>query len=224
MTLPTFFSFASEVRLLIYHHIFLQPNGELLALSREPEHDFENGPPSDWIADSRQARLVYSSDIARLQPTNSCFLLTCRLINREATPAFYGTNKIILYAEDNNDIFSWLLDIGEHNRRAIRYLKIEWAYGVSIESGRGNIHGILEAIESMEESIEQEVQRHRQQLIHGTKAGKEDCQAHHPHPEPSCVESRPRQSSRLPAGCGRTLRRRSFQTLPGMSTHVNRMH
>ncbi len=166
MTLPTFFSLASEVRLLIYHHIFLQPNGELLALSREPEHDFENGPPSDWIADSRQAGLVYSSDIARLQPTNSHFLLTCRLINREATPAFYGTNKIILYAEDNNDIFYWLLDIGEHNRRAIRYLEIEWAYGVSIESGRGNIHGILEAIESMEESIEQEVQRHRHQLIH----------------------------------------------------------
>ncbi|KAL9064526.1 MAG: hypothetical protein Q9161_008818 [Pseudevernia consocians] len=82
------------------------------------------------------------------------------------TPAFYGTNKIILYAKDNNDIFYWLLDIGEHNTRAIRYLKIEWAYGVSIESGRGNIHGILEAIESMEESIEQEVQRHRQQLIY----------------------------------------------------------
>ena len=163
---PTFFSLASEVRLLIYHHVFLQPNSELLALSREPEHDFDNGPPSDWIADSRQVGLVYGSDTARLQSTQSHFLLTCRLINKEATPVFYGANKIILYAEDNNDIFYWLLDIGEHNRRAIRYLEISWAYGVSIESGRGNIHGILETIENMEDSMEEEIQLHRQQLIH----------------------------------------------------------
>lgn len=87
----------------------------------------------------------------------------------EATPIFYGANKIIAYAEDNNDIFYWLLDIGERNRRAIRHLEIGWAYGVSIDSGRGNIHGILQIIEDMEESNEDEIQVHRDQLIEVVK-------------------------------------------------------
>ena len=70
-----------------------------------------------------------------------------------------------MYAEDNNDIFYWLLDIGELNRRAIRHLEIGWAYGVSIQSGRENMHGILQQIEDMEYSGEGENEVHRQQLI-----------------------------------------------------------
>lgn len=153
------------MRCLIYHHLFKQPTGQLLALSREPEHDYSNGPPSDWVADSRQAGLVYGIDSDRLEPTNSRFLRACRTINNEATPIFYGVNKISLYAEDNNDIFYWLLDIGEHNRRAIRHLDISWAYGVSIESGRGNIHHIMETIHDMDNVEEEEIQQRRKQLI-----------------------------------------------------------
>lgn len=112
---------------------------------------------------------MYGSHTARSAPTNASFLRTCRLINNEATPIFYGANKIIVYAEDNNDIFYWLLDLGERNRRAIRDLEIGWAYGVSIQSGRENIHGILQNIEDMEDVEEDEVQKHRQQLIEVVK-------------------------------------------------------
>ena len=158
-------SLSPEVRCIVYRHLFQQPDRQLLGLSREVAHDYDSGPPSDWIADSRQEGLVYGSETGRIKPTNSRFLRTCRLINREASPIFYGANKIILYAEDNNDVFYWLLDIGERNRRAIRYLEIGWAYGVGIESGRGNIHGILQKIEDMENSPDEEIQNQRQQLI-----------------------------------------------------------
>ena len=162
---PNLLSLSPEIRCLIYTYLFLQPNHEILALSREPKHDYDKGAPSDWYADSRQEGLVYGCDTARAAPTNASFLSTCRLINGEATPVFYGVNKIIAYAEDNNDIFYWLLDIGESNRKAIRHLEIGWAYGVSIESGRSNIHGLLQNIEDMEESEEDGIQEHRQQLI-----------------------------------------------------------
>lgn len=163
--MPNFLGLCSEVRCLIYTYLFPQPSHELLALSREAKHDYSKGAPSSWYADSLQEGLVYGSHRARTAPTNASFLRTCRLINTEATPIFYGANKIIVYAEDNNDIFYWLLDIGERNRRAIRHLEIGWAYGVSIESGRGNIHGILEKIEDMGESEDDEIREHRQQLI-----------------------------------------------------------
>lgn len=156
---------SAEVRLMVYAYLFTQPNNDVLGLSREPRHNYENGPPEHWIADSRQIGLVYSSDVERVVPTNARALRTCRLISAEATPVFYGASKIILYAEDNNDIFYWLLDIGAENRRSIRHLEIGWAYGVEIESGRGNIHGIIESIAEMEESQEDEIQEHRNQLI-----------------------------------------------------------
>ncbi|SLM35145.1 hypothetical protein LPUS_04228 [Lasallia pustulata] len=166
MVNPTrFIDLSTEIRLMIYEYLFLQPGGELLGLSREPRHDYNKGPPSTWVADSRQQGLVYDSESERAVPTNASFLCTCRLINREATPVFYGTNKIILYAEDNNDIFYWLLDIGEPNRCSIRHLEISWAYGVEIQSGRGNIYGIIETIAEMENSGGEEIQRHRDQLI-----------------------------------------------------------
>jgi len=155
----------AEIRCIIYQHLFKQPDGQLLALSREPIHDYSHGPPTDWIADSRDAGLVYEVDADRSEPTNSRFLRTCRKINNEATPIFYGANKISLYAEDNNDIFYWLLDIGEHNRRAIRHLEISWAYGVSIATGRGNIRHILQTINDMDDAEEDEIQKRRQQLI-----------------------------------------------------------
>ncbi|KAK4691041.1 hypothetical protein P7C71_g5877, partial [Lecanoromycetidae sp. Uapishka_2] len=162
---PTLLGIAPEIRCLIYHHLFTLPSHEILGLSREPEHDYNNGPPSDWIAGSRQEGLVYSSQCPRKEKTNSSFLRTNKFINQEATPIFYGSNRIKLYAEDNNDMFYWLLDIGERNRRAIRHLEIGWAYGVSIESGRGNIHGILEDIQAMEDSPEEEIKERRMQLI-----------------------------------------------------------
>lgn len=155
----------AEIRCMIYQHLFPLPDGQILALSREPEHDYSRGPPTDWVADSRDAGLVYDVDADRPEPTNSRFLRTCRKINNEATPIFYGANRIRLYAEDNNDIFYWLLDIGEDNRRAIRHLEISWAYGVSIASGRGNIRHILEAINDMDEAEEDEIQKRRHQLI-----------------------------------------------------------
>lgn len=161
-----FMELSAEIRCIIYKHLFTQPDGQLLALSRDPGHDYSTGPPSDWVADSRQAGLVYGVDAARVEPTNARFLRTCRKINQEAAPIFYGTNKICLYAEDNNDIFYWFLDIGELNRRALRHLEISWAYGVSIESGRGNIHHILEVINDMDDTAEAEIQKRRQQLIH----------------------------------------------------------
>lgn len=163
--MPNFLGLSPEVRCLIYNHLFPLPNHEILALSREPKHDYSNSAPSTWYADSRQEGLVYDTHAARNAPTNASFLRTCRLINVEATPIFYGANKIIAYAEDNNDIFYWLLDIGERNRRSIRHLEIGWAYGVSIESGRGNLHGILQNIEDMVDSEEDEIKRQRQQLI-----------------------------------------------------------
>ena len=134
-------------------------------MSREPKHDYSKGAPSSWYADSLQSGLVYESDAARSAPTNASFLLTCRRINAEATPVFYGLNKIIVYAEDNNDIFYWLLDIGERNRRAIRHLELGFAYGVSIESGGRNVHGIMQTIQDMEDSEEEEIEKHRQQLM-----------------------------------------------------------
>ncbi|CAD6577579.1 MAG: hypothetical protein ASARMPREDX12_008402 [Alectoria sarmentosa] len=163
--MPNFLGLCPEVRCIIYSYLFPQPGDQILALSREPKHDYSKSTPSSWYADSRQEGLVYGSHTARTAPTNASFLRTCRLINTEATPIFYGANKIVVYAEDNNDIFYWLLDIGERNRRAIRHLEIGWAYGVSIESGRGNLHGILQNIEDMEDSEEDEIKKHRQQLI-----------------------------------------------------------
>ena len=150
---------------MIYEYLFIQPGGEILGLSREPKHDYDNGPPNTWVADSRQLGLVYGSDSDRVTSTNASFLRTCRLINAEATPVFYGKNTIVLYAEDNNDIFYWLLDVGEQNRLLIRHLEIGWAYGVEIQSSRGNIHGIVEKIAEMENIQGGEVQRHRDQLI-----------------------------------------------------------
>ena len=151
--------------MLIYEHVFCQSNGQILGLSREPMHDYEHGPPDDWIANSRQEGLVYSSDAPRLEPTNSRFLRTCRTISEEAFSVFYGQNKIVLYAEDNNDIFYWLLDIGQRNRHAIRHLEVSWAYGVSIQSGKENIHGILERINYMDNAEEEEIRDQREQLI-----------------------------------------------------------
>ena len=147
------------VRLRIYRHVFELPEGEILGLSREPEHDYSKGHPDDWTADSLQSGLVFRTNAARSTPTNSQVLTVCRQINDEATTVFYGQNKIKLYAEDNNDIFYWLLDIGEQRRRAIRHLEINWACmsyqqacgfrqlilhlvdGISIASARGNIRG-----------------------------------------------------------------------------------
>lgn len=166
MTHPTsFLDLSTEIRLFIYGYLFLQPRGELLGLSREPQHDYNKGPPNTWVADSRQQGLVYGSESDRSVPTNASFLRVCRLINQEATPVFYGTNKIVLYAEDNNDMFYWLLDIGEPNRCSIRHLELGWAYGVEIESGRGNVYGIVETIAEMESSQGEEIQRQRDQLI-----------------------------------------------------------
>lgn len=162
---PSLLNLCPEIRCMIYHHLFRQKNGEILGLSREPEHNYDNGPPDDWTADSRQEGLVYNTDAERAEPTNSRFLRTCRTIYKEATPYFYGRNKIRLYAEDNNDIFYWLLDIGEKNRHAIRHLEISWAYGVTIESRRGDIHRLMETISDMQEAEEDEDQRHRSQLI-----------------------------------------------------------
>ena len=153
------------MRLNIYRFVFQQPDDELLGLSREPPHNYSNGPPDNWTADSRQQGLVYNSDRSRAHPTNSRFLRTCRTIRNEATPVFYGTNKINLYAEDNNDIFYWLLDIGKHNRRSIRRLEIGWAYGVEIQSARNNVYSIIEKIDELEPEQEQEKQNHRNQLI-----------------------------------------------------------
>lgn len=150
---------------MIYEYLFRQQNGEILGLSREPKHDYSKGPPSTWVADSREVGLVYNSDTDRAAPTNVSFLRVCRLINEEAAPVFYAANKITLYAEDNNDIFYWLLDIGEVNRVSIRDLEICWAYGVQIESGRADIHGIIEAITEMGDSQEEETRRHRDQLV-----------------------------------------------------------
>ena len=160
-----FLDLPSELRLQIYVRLFHQANGEILGLSREPDHDYDYGPPSSWIADSRQEGLVYNTDAERAQPTNSRILRVCRTIHNEAVPVFYGQNVIRLYAEDNNDIFYWLLDIGEKNRHAIRYLEINWAYGVSIQSGRENIHRLLEAINDMEDHEEHEIRKRREQLI-----------------------------------------------------------
>ena len=162
---PNFLGLCPEVRCLIYNYLFVQPNNKILAISRQPKHDYSKDPPDNWYADSLQEGLVYDSHTARIAPTNVSFLRTCRLINSEAHPIFYGVNNIIVYAEDNNDIFYWLLDIGERNRRAIRHLEISWAYGVSIQSGRENMHGILQNIEDMEHSKEGEAEMHRQQLI-----------------------------------------------------------
>ena len=134
-------------------------------MSREPKHDYSQGAPSNWYADSLQLGLVYDSDAARTVPTNASFLLICRRLNAEATPVFYGLNKIVVYAEDNNDIFYWLLDIGERNRRAIRHLELSFAYGVSIDSGGRNVHGIMQTIQDMEDSEEEEIEKHRQQLM-----------------------------------------------------------
>ena len=153
------------MRVLIYVYVFLQPAGEILAVSREPIHDYDYGPPTNWIADARQQGLVFLYDAERAVPTNSRALRTCHQIATEATPIFYGTNKIILYAEDNNDIFYWLLDIGAANRKLIRHLEIGWAYGVEIDSGRRDIHGILQTIAEMETSQKEETQKHRDQLI-----------------------------------------------------------
>lgn len=151
--------------MLIYNYVFQQPNHEILVLSREREHNYAEGAPSSWYADSRQEGLVYNSDAARIAPTNASFLRVCRLINTEATPIFYAANNLVVYAEDNNDIFYWLLDIGERNRRAIRHLELGWAYGVSIVSGRTRIHDILQSIEDMEHSEDEETNEHRHQLI-----------------------------------------------------------
>ena len=154
-----------EIRILIYQHVFRQADKEILGISREPRHDYENGPPSPWIADSRQRGLVYGSQDDREAATNVCLLRTCRSINIEATPVFYATNKLVLFAEDNNDIFYWLLDIGKLNRRSIRHLEIDWAYGIKIESGRGDMHGILEDIAEMAGPPKEKIQRRRRQLI-----------------------------------------------------------
>jgi len=154
-----------EIRVLIYEYVFTQAGGEILGLSREPKHDCKNGPPSSWIADSRRKGLVYGIDSDRETTTNASVLRTCWLIHTEAIPIFYAVNKILLYAEDNNDIYYWLLDIGEPNRRSIRHLAIDWAYGVQIDSGRKNVLGIIEDIDEMARTPEEETQRRRGQLI-----------------------------------------------------------
>ena len=108
---------------------------------------------------------MYNSDCDRANPTNSRFLRTCRTINNEATPVFYGINKINLYSEDNIDIFFWLYDIGECNRRSIRRLEIGWAYGVEIQSARTNVYSIIQKIADLEPEQEEEKRTHRNQLI-----------------------------------------------------------
>ena len=150
---------------MIYQYLFAQSSGEILGVSREYKHDYENGPPSIWIADSYEQGLAYGSNNDHIPPTSVSFLRTCRLINAEATSVFYAANKIVIYAEDNNDIFYWLLDIGKSNRRAIRHLQIDWAYGVEMQSGRENIYSIVEKIDDMDHGEEEDIQRHREQLI-----------------------------------------------------------
>lgn len=45
------------------------------------------------------------------------------------------------------------------NGRARRHLEVNWVYGVSEESGRKNVRGILQNIEDMEDSQEEEIQK-----------------------------------------------------------------
>lgn len=45
------------------------------------------------------------------------------------------------------------------NGRALRHLEVNWVYGVGEESGRKNVRGILQNIEDMEDSQEEEIQK-----------------------------------------------------------------
>ncbi|KAI9814206.1 MAG: hypothetical protein M1827_003372 [Pycnora praestabilis] len=160
-----FLDLPAEVRKVIYTNLFLQPDRQILGLSREPSWDYGQGPPDHWTASSHQRGLVYNSAAERAIPTNASFLRVSKLIQSEATEVFYGTNRIILYAEDNNDIFYWLIDIGEPNQRLIRHLEINWAYGVVMASGRQNVRSLLRKIAHMHRSCDPEVQHHREQLV-----------------------------------------------------------
>lgn len=76
-------------------------------------------------------------------PTRAQILLNCRLIHREETLIFYGTNTVNLYASDNTDILKWILDIGQSNRMLLRHLEIGSAYGVDIAPGACKIDDVL---------------------------------------------------------------------------------
>jgi len=74
---------------------------------------------------------VYNTDTTISALINCGIFPAYRIIYNEAV--FYDTKKLESYAEGKNENFYLLLDIGERNRRVIRYLKINCAYGVELE-------------------------------------------------------------------------------------------
>ncbi|KAF2091722.1 hypothetical protein K490DRAFT_61151 [Saccharata proteae CBS 121410] len=114
---------------------------------------------------AEQRGLAYNTRAAKKEPSNVALLQTCQLINREATGIFYSANQIVLYDEDNIEIFFWLLDIGSSDRSAIRDLSIDWAYGVEVSAGMLHVRSLLKEIISLQDSESADVERQRVQLI-----------------------------------------------------------
>ncbi|MCJ1359573.1 MAG: hypothetical protein MMC33_009575 [Icmadophila ericetorum] len=155
-----FLDLPSELRVSIYRSVFTSFNGEIFGLSRASSV----GSYDDNQA-STESLIYNNNDQDRAISTSASFLRTCRIINTEATPIFYAQNKIVLHAEDNNDIFYWFLDIGEENRRRIRDLDINWAYGVSVDSAQRHVHSLIDRIVEIQDLADEAIEKQCVQLI-----------------------------------------------------------
>lgn len=130
----SFLDLSTEIRLCVYDHVFHQSSGEIHGLrgGRDLKVSNEDKIHPAWGTWDLGA-IEYADEVMpKAVPKNAWILRTCRLVHREAASVFYGSNTIALYAEDNDEIYKWMLKIGESNRLLIRHLEIGWAYGVDI--------------------------------------------------------------------------------------------
>ncbi|MCJ1245902.1 hypothetical protein MMC30_003106 [Trapelia coarctata] len=150
--MTSFLDLSPEIRLYIYEHLFHQSSGEIHGIRRGGilktySRDITCLP---WGSGDLET-VELPDDGAKEVPKNAQILHTCRVIHCEAAPVFYGINTVNLYAQDNNDIFKWITEVGESNRLLIRHLEIGWSFKLDVAPEANRWPDVLQWITGVEE-------------------------------------------------------------------------
>jgi len=176
---------------VIYQYLFAQPSDSISPLPIKPQYDDTSSSTwwddGAWWAHDRPVGQAYDYVKVKVNQkahadgewmtSNAKALRTCRTFYNEASPLFHGTYMIRLwsYCDSDNDIFSWLFDIGESNRRSIRRLTILWDNNMDDDS---KLRCSLRTMIEMENHIEPSQRRSSPEyksLIKSVQRGEEKC-------------------------------------------------
>ena len=147
-----FLDLSPEIRLCIFQQLFHQSSGQIHGIKRSRILQTYNSDQSrlPWADRDLETSELTDENVEKEIPKNAQVLHTCRILHREAASVLYGSNTVCLYAENNNDIFKWMLDIGELNRLLIRRLEIGWSHVVDERYKAGRTSDLLRWMTHME--------------------------------------------------------------------------